>query len=294
MIRNLLSKLVTIRTPAVTGLNSIIQKRCYGKLLQIFQFKFCFNVFSFVVAAPKKFYKNASILLSDGKYEITLDQRKLKTPKGMPFTVESEPLALAISHEWNSQSVTVERSRMMLTALANTALDNPNHLKKLDIINYLLSYAETDTVLFHNEAETDLFKLQTEHWDPLIEWFNKRYDTKLAKTTDISPPVYPENAKMQIVNYLKSYNLETLHGIQFAVETIKSLILAFACIDRFISPDQAVLLSRLEEEYQLGHWGRVEWAHDLSQQDLQSRLAASVFYVHCNTFSHKVKAKMVN
>lgn len=234
------------------------------------------------------------MLFCDGKYEISLDQRKLKTPKGTLLTVESEPLALAIATEWNSQRDTVERSTMMLTALSNTALDNPNHLTKIDIVNFLLSYAETDTILFHNQDEPDLFQLQTSEWDPLIEWFNKRFETQLVKTVDISPSVFPAGAKMQIAKFLNSHSLATLHGIQFAVETVKSVVLAFACIDRVISPEKAVLLSRLEEEFQLGHWGRVEWAHDLSQQDLQARLASAVFYVHCNSFSHFVKQKMVS
>lgn len=223
-----------------------------------------------------------------------MDQRKLKTPSGTLFQVESEPLALAISSEWNSQKETVERSEMMLTALSNTVIDNPNHLKKEDIINFILTYAETDTILFHSSAEDNLYQLQKEQWDPMIEWFNKRYDTELKKTVDISPPIFPPGAKMSIANYLKSHNLSTLHGFQFAVETVKSVILAFACIDRRITPEEAVLLSRLEEEYQLGHWGRVEWAHDLAQQDLQARFSAAVFHVHCNSFSHFVKQKMVS
>ena len=252
-----------------------------------------FQNFPIQVSSPKRFYKNSSILYADGKYEITLDQRKLKTPTGKLFTVESEPLALAISAEWNAQKDTIERSNMMLTALSNTVLDNPNRLTKLDIINFLLSYAETDTVLFHNESEPRLLQLQAEQWDPLIEWFNKRYDTELEKTTNISPPVFPAGAKMSIAKFLKSHEMPALHGIQFAVETVKSVILAFACIDRHISVEQAVLLSRLEEEYQLGHWGRVEWAHDISQQDLQARLASAVFHTHCCSFSHFVKEKMV-
>lgn len=137
--------------------------------------------------------------------------------------MESEPLALAISAEWNSQVNVVERSRMMLTALSNTAIDNPNKLTKLDMINYLLNFAETDTILFHNSSEPDLYQLQKENWDPILEWFNKRYSTELAKTDDISPPVFPANAKMQIANYLTSHNLTALHGIQFAVETLKSV-----------------------------------------------------------------------
>lgn len=112
---------------------------------------------------------------------------------------------------------------MMLTALSNTAIDNPNKLTKLDIINYLLNFAETDTILFHNRAEPDLYQLQQEHWDPVLEWFNQRYSTELAKTDDLSPPIFPANAKMQIASYLSSHSLTSLHGIQFAVETLKSV-----------------------------------------------------------------------
>jgi len=273
MIRNLISKAVILKPSVTASLGATTLTRFY-------------------VSSPKRFYKNSSILLSDGKYEITLDQRKLKTPRGSIFAVESEPLALAISAEWSCQKDTVERSQMMLTALSNTAIDNPNHLSSSDIINFILTYAETDTILFHNQSEPHLYQLQTEEWSPLIEWFNKRYSTDLEKTVDISPPIFPAGAKMQIANYLKSHSLTSLHGFQFAVETVKSVILAFACIDMFITPEKAVLLSRLEEEYQLGHWGKVEWAHDMSQQD-QARFSAAVFHIHCNSFSHFVKKKMV-
>jgi ATP synthase F1 complex assembly factor 2 len=183
---------------------------------------------------------------------------------------------------------------MMLTALCNTALDNPNNLTKEDIINHILSFAETDTVLYYNKDEPNLYNMQVEQWDPIIEWFNKRYDTDIQKTESISPPKFPANAKMVIGKYLRSHSLETLHGIQYAVDTVKSVILAFACIDRYLTVEKAVLLTRLEEEYQIGHWNRVEWAHDLSQQDLQTRLSAAIFFIHCNSFSHFVRSKMIN
>lgn len=47
------------------------------------------------VAAPKRFYQNVDVLSCDGKYEIVLDNKKLKTPTGAVFTVASEPLAIA-------------------------------------------------------------------------------------------------------------------------------------------------------------------------------------------------------
>lgn len=52
-------------------------------------------------------------------------------------------------------------------------------------------------------------------------------------------------------------------------------------------------LARLEEEHQIEHWGRVEWAHDASQLDSQARLAASILFVHFNTTEHLVKEKLI-
>jgi ATP synthase F1 complex assembly factor 2 len=80
-------------------------------------------------------------------------------------------------------------------------------------------------------------------------------------------------------------------GFVYGVDTLKSVILTLACIERFVTPEEAVLLSRLEEEYQTGHWGRIEWAHDLNQQELQTRLSAVILFAYFNTQTNKIKAK---
>lgn len=229
---------------------------------------------------------------SDGFYEITLDQRKLKTPYGKPFIVKSEPLAVAVATEWNNQKDMISRSSMHLTALCNTSLDNPNHLDKSDMVTYLLNFLPTDTVLFQSQEESELYELQKNEWDPIIEWFNKRYDTNLKKTLDITPPKLADSDRMNVAKYLMSNTIETLHGFIFAVDTLKSIILACATIDRSISVEKAVYLARLEEEYQLRHWGKVEWSHDLSQQELQARLAASVLFIYFNRAEYDKKEKL--
>lgn len=53
------------------------------------------SIFLISAAPPKRFYKNTGVLNCDGKYEVTLDNRKLKTPTGSPFVLKSEPLAIA-------------------------------------------------------------------------------------------------------------------------------------------------------------------------------------------------------
>lgn len=84
-----------------------------------------------------------------------------------------------------------------------------------------------------------------------------------------------------------------MHGFVFSVDTLKSLILTVACMEKHISVEKAVALARLEEEFQLKFWGRVEWAHDLNQQDLQARVAAAVLFVHFNTNENLIKQKLV-
>ncbi|KAI8038114.1 ATP synthase mitochondrial F1 complex assembly factor 2 [Drosophila gunungcola] len=242
---------------------------------------------------PKRFYKKTSVLSGDGGYEVVLDHRKLKTPKGSPFVVRSEPLAIAVATEFDAQKEHIERSRMHLSALCFTAIDNPNQLSKLDMVNYLLNFIATDTVLFQYDDETDLQDLQVNEWDPVIAWFNQRFETNLQKTMDITPPQVSEQDKMRIAKHLQSYSLETLHGFIFAVDTLKSIILACAVIEQMLTVEKAVALARLEEEYQLKFWGRVEWAHDLSQQELQSRLAAAVLFVHLNCSENFVKQKLI-
>lgn len=98
---------------------------------------------------------------------------------------------------------------------------------------------------------------------------------------------------MSLTKHLLSYDLTSMHGFVFAVDVLKSIVLAFACIDRYLTVEQAVRLSRLEEEFQINHWGRVEWAHDLTQQDHQARLAAAVLFIHFNTSENLIKEKLV-
>lgn len=70
------------------------------------------------VSAPKRFYKNSNVLYNgNSQYEVTLDNKKLRTPNGGAFVVRSEPLAIAVAAEWNAQKENIERSTMHLVGM---------------------------------------------------------------------------------------------------------------------------------------------------------------------------------
>lgn len=134
--------------------------------------------------------------------------------------------------------------------------------------------------------------MQVAEWDPIIEWFNERFEADIEKTCDITQPKVSAKTRMNVSKHLLSYNDAAMHGFLYAVDTLKSAILCLACVEKRISVEKAVELSRLEEEFQLKFWGRVEWAHDVSQQDTQARLAASILFIHFHSNEHIIKQKL--
>ncbi|KAB0798573.1 hypothetical protein PPYR_09566 [Photinus pyralis] len=247
--------------------------------------KISLNLIMRFYATRKRFYRKTGILFSDGKYEITLDQRKLKTPKGNLFSVSSEPLALAVAAEWDSQKDIIKQSNMHLSTLCNTAIDNPNNLSKYDMVNYILNSLDTDLILFHSHENDELYKLQVAEWDPIIQWFCDKFQVDLQKSRSMESPTISPETKAVVYRHLIAYNFECVNGFVYAIDTLKSVLLTVACVERSLTPEKAALLSRLEEECQLQKWGRVEWAHDLSQQDQQARVAATMLFIYFNSTS---------
>jgi len=232
------------------------------------------------VRAKKRFYKDVSVVSSGGDYEITLDSKKLKTPGGSVMTLGNQSLALAVAHEWQAQKDQILLSQMHLTGLCNTAIDNPTNATKYDLVDDILNFLDTDTLLFFAENEEKLLNRQFAEWQPVIDWFCERYEVDVAPSATLfGSPITPENRE-KIRRHLLSHNFEAVHGFCFGVDAIKSIILMSAVADGKLTASQAVKLSRLELDYQTDFWGNVEWAHDLELHDTNARVAAAAMFIH--------------
>ena len=97
------------------------------------------------------------VISSGGQYEVTLDSKKMKTPNGNIFTVNSEPLALAVAHEWQTQKDIILLSQMHLTGLCNVCVDNPTNTTKYALVDSILNFLDTDTILFFSDVSLKHF-----------------------------------------------------------------------------------------------------------------------------------------
>ncbi|KAF2355589.1 ATP12 ATP synthase F1-assembly protein [Trinorchestia longiramus] len=235
------------------------------------------------VSQLKRFYKSVSVAGTSGCYEVNLDHRKLKTPMGNILQIPSYPLALAVAEEWRAVRDIVVPGFMHLTGLSYTVVDNPDRLSKWDMVDNLLEFLPTDTVLFADENSEQFSAVQEENWWPILQWFKKRYDVSIEPSTDIVPAVVSDEALGKLRRYILSYNHWAVAGILYGTEALKSLILTLAATERQITARDAVKLSRLESDFQAQHWGRVEWGHDMDQRDMEARFAAALFFIHLNT-----------
>ena len=76
-----------------------------------------------------------------------------------------------------------------LSGLCNTTIDNPGNTDKSKLVASILSFLETDTVLFYGEEPPELLQAQTQQWSPIILWFRERFGVKVEPTTDFGVTV---------------------------------------------------------------------------------------------------------
>ena len=105
---------------------------------------------------------------SSNWYTVTLDNRKLRTPLGLPLSLPSLPLALAVATEWDSQKKYLQPAQMPLMTLCCTAIDQvaSNPLPhQIDVMRYL----RNDTSCYWSDPTEDrvLYKKQLSAWDEL-------------------------------------------------------------------------------------------------------------------------------
>jgi len=241
------------------------------------------------MTAKKRFYNEVNVTRDNGIFEITLDGRKVKTPKGAVLQMESYPLALSVATEWRSQKEFIRLNHMHLTALSFTSQDNPLHMTRESLAKGIIDYLDTDTVCYRSAEIPDLMELENNRWNPVIEWFMNEYNVSIGITDNLIDTPVTNETKQVIQKHLESFKLPSLFGMQFMTENLKSVILSNALVGQKVSVEEAVSLSRLETEYQVSKWGNVEWAHDMDVIQSRSRVAAGLLFVffHEKILSHR-------
>ena len=206
------------------------------------------------VAMPKRFYKTAGAVETDGGHGIALDGKPVRTPAGKPLAVPNVTLAGALAEEWAAQGETIDRETMPLTRLACTALDLVPD-RRADIVAEVSAYAETDLVCYRTDEPPALARRQAAAWQPLVTWAAERYGACLAVTTAITPLAQPPEALEALRAAVAANDDFTLAGLSFATRSMGSVVIALALREARLDAKAAADASLVDERYQLERWG---------------------------------------
>ena len=245
---------------------------------------------------------------TNGWHTVTLDGRSLRTPLGLPLTLPSLPLALAVASEWDAQKEYLRPAQMPLMTLCCTAIDqvasDPDPHRQ-DVMRFL----RNDTSCYWADPGEDrvLHRKQQQAWDGLHKSLSKEM---LGLSDDLGPaqafggnealllsrrsegnpvsglphpPILVERAQ-KFVNELDAWNLAALYS---ACAESKSFFIGAALIFEATQSIQgkasnrdakwAVTASRVEEEFNIEAWGLVEGGHDYDRLNASIQMHSASF-----------------
>ena len=121
------------------------------------------------------------------------------------------------------------------------------------IINEQTTFAATDTICFFSPEGGALHKMQEKEWTPVIEWINDLgCDFKVSEGFDVPP--LTERTKSFLQKRLDAFPDEELEAFCAVSGGCRSVILALAAADGFLTAEQAFDRAILEERYHTLFW----------------------------------------
>ena len=225
----------------------------------------------------KRFWKNVRVVSSEAGYFIKLDDKILKTPAKRQMMLPTEALAKKVASEWDEQVEEIDPTTMPFTKSANVALDKVS--EQFEEVSSLISeYGDTDLLYYRADSPPELQKRQKTGWDPIVKWAENTFKVQINCGTGI---VYiPQNEKLisEIRIKISSLNIFELTAFYDMVSITGSLILGLAIINGRLSADEAYQLSRIDEQWQLEHWGEDEEAQVASNKKNIAILHSEEFF----------------
>lgn len=226
---------------------------------------------------PRRFYRDVSVARADSGFEVLLDGRSVKTPKGARLAAPSRALAEQIAEEWAGQGEHLELAGMHATRLANTALEAVAPARDA-VADQMAQYAASDLLCYFAEEPDALVARQEAAWGPLLAKAESGEGLRFVRAAGIIHQAQPPETLARVRGIALSMDDFTLAGFAFASALFSSTLLGLALQRGWLSADEAFDLSRLDEAFQEEKWGvDAEAAERAAQLRQEARMVGRWF-----------------
>lgn len=216
----------------------------------------------------KRFYQKVTTEPSGDGFHILLDGKPIKTPDGHIIVAPNVAIAQAMQQEWQSQGERIDWNLLPVTRLVGGGQTISNDEAKT-LREDLAAYVDTDMLAYWG-ADARLKALQTQHWQPVLDWVRARFDVTLKTTFDVIPIAQSPQAHKAAAHYLASLDHMALVVMGQLVPLLGSVWLGKALREQAIDVQAVIVCAQLEEQFQATHWGVDEQAARVLAEKAQS------------------------
>lgn len=226
----------------------------------------------------RRFWTGASVRqVTDRGWEVTLDERPVRTPGKLALELPTMRLAQAIAAEWDAQREVIDPTTMPLTRAANSAIEKVA-VQFDGVVSMLADYGATDLLSYRADQPETLIRMQAEGWDPLIDWAATQLHAPLRITHGVIPVPQDAGALARLRSQLSGLDPFGLMAMHDLVTVPGSLIIGLAVAHGRINGEEAHRLSRIDEAFQASQWGEDEEAMQAAESRRQAILSAERFW----------------
>lgn len=226
---------------------------------------------------PKRFYKSVSVEPHEQGWQIALDGRVPKTPAHKSLKLPTRSLAEAIAQEWEDQTTHLDLTRMTLTRLANVAIDRTPETRS-ELVAEVRKYAETDLLCYLAVHPTELRERQEAHFRPLRDWAGRTHGIMLLTTEGVINAPQPPASLDAAAQFASGKCDFGLTGLALGLSLFGSALLSIAVSEGELSGPDALDISRIDEIWQIEHWGEdAEAAARIAEQRRESEALGKWF-----------------
>lgn len=217
---------------------------------------------------PRRFYAAVEVGAEAGGYAVLLDGRTLRGPRGERVVLPTQGLARMIAEEWAGQGEHLELAAMHATRLANTALEAVPQAREATAQS-VADYAASDLLCYFATGPAGLVERQERLWGPILD----RAEAELGLTFHRAAGIVHRPQPPQTLARVKALALALddfgLAAAAFGAALFGSAVLALSLERGWLSGEEALALSRVDEA-----WQEEKWGVDAEAAERTTRLAA--------------------
>lgn len=226
---------------------------------------------------PKRFWKAAKATEAESGFTVLLDERPVRTPAKAALVVPTLVMAEAIAAEWDAQDDMLDPGTMPVTRGANAAIDKVR-TQRAEVIALLAEYGDSDLLCYRAAGPEALIKRQVDGWDPMLDWAAEALAARLFVGEGVMHVAQTPKALAGLTAQVAAFDDFALAAVHDLISISGSLVLALAITKDAISVEEAWLLSRIDEHWQIEQWGEDEEAAEAEAIKRAAFLDAARFY----------------